>query len=68
MVPWVPLGITPFLLQAVELKLSQVIGLELADRDTEMLSHLTLQNQIFPNIGDAEGFTFCLFLFSIDTS
>lgn len=52
----------------VELMLSWVTGLELADRDMEMLSHLTLQNQIFPNIGDAEGFMFYVFFFSIDMS
>lgn len=55
--------------RTVELMLSQVIGLELAHRDTEMLSHLTLQNQIFPNIGNAEGFIFYFFFFfCIDTS
>lgn len=48
--------------------LSRVIGLELVHRDTEMLSYLTLQNQMFPNIGNAEGFTFYLFFFCIDTS
>lgn len=47
--------------RTVELMLSQVTGLELAHRDTEMLSHLTLQNQIFPNIGNAEGFIFYFF-------
>lgn len=47
--------------RTVELMLSQVTGLELAHRDMEMLSHLTLQNQIFPNIGNAEGFIFYFF-------